>query len=141
MGIVDIGSGMPRWLPYAIVAVFAVYFPAALWLQSSFIDAAPKGELVIQLLPPFETHGIAAISNDMRLKTLADREDVENDARSPVVIYENRTRLGPAHSSFADIQNLGLGRFAHWRNQGFVFSASDNSAPNSNGRHYWAVVP
>lgn len=135
---------MPRPLVYAIAIMFAVYFPATLWLQAAYVDPAPKGKIVIQLLPPFERHGIVAVSRGptvLKIAAIGDHEDVENDDRSPVEIYENQTRLGPAHSTFADIRDLGMGRFAHWQRQGLVFSASDNSDPNSNGRRYWAVVP
>ena len=60
---------------------------------------------------------------------------------SPVIVYEDGKPLGPAHSNFADISTLGHGRFAYWTGQGLIFSTSDGSDPNSNGRRYWAVVP
>jgi hypothetical protein len=64
--------------------------------------------------------------------------DNENEHKSPIVICENRRALGPAHSYHIDIVNDGLGRFSHW---GFevVFSTSDNSDPNANGRSYLAI--
>jgi hypothetical protein len=57
------------------------------------------------------------------------------------VIYENNVRLGPAHNSYEIIRDYGTGRFTFWRSSGFVFTASDNSDPNTNGRSYWAVLP
>jgi hypothetical protein len=108
----------------------------------TYVDRTPKGTLVFQLFKPFETYEIAVIARGpaaVRLEALADSED--NTERSPVVIYEDQTPLGPAHSSHADIRNLGRGRFSHWRRQGFVFAASDNSNPNTNGRYYFAVLP
>ena len=68
-------------------------------------------------------------------------DSVDNNWRSPVLLYENDRLLGPAHSSHDDIAHLGEGRYSHWKQQGFFFSSSDKSDPNSNGRSYWAVVP
>lgn len=133
---------MPRWL-LAVLILFAVYFPAGLWLRGAYVDPAPTGQTVIQILPPFERYGAAAIKREPfgLPPDVGDREDVEGDARSQVVIYEDGTRLGPAHSTFAEIRDLGMGRFACWQHQGIAFSASDNSDPSTNGRRYWAVVP
>jgi hypothetical protein len=126
------------------LAAIAAYFALAERSRQSFVDLTPPGKAVIQLLPPFEMHGNVAVGQARASETLrsfADDENVENDRRSPVVIYENGKPLGPAHSSYFDIREHGMGRFAHWRNQGIVFTASDNSDPNTNGRTYWAVLP
>jgi hypothetical protein len=128
---------------YACAALFAVYFPTALWLDRSYINVSPKGAAV-QLLPPFTMNRHAAIPHKFqvdRFGHLADDENDARDTRSPIVIYENLTPLGPGHSNFADIRDLGAGRFAHWARHGVVFSTSDNSDPNTNGRTYWVVVP
>jgi hypothetical protein len=133
---------MPRWFPYAVVALFGFYFPLALWSQYRWVDPRPKGTVVIQLYGPFETYGHAAINYREAIALLAFADDESKDeARSPVVIYENDRLLGPGHSSFLDIRDRGMGRYAVWRSQGIVFSASDNSDPSENGRVYWAVVP
>jgi hypothetical protein len=73
------------------------------------------------------------------LNMLAD--STSDNKRSPVLLYENDHLLGPAHSLHADIGKLGRGRYSHWTDWGFIFSTSDNSDPNTNGRAYWAVVP
>ncbi|MCK1575915.1 hypothetical protein [Bradyrhizobium sp. 174] len=121
------------------------YFGAATWLQRSFVDPRPKGKIVVQLLPPFERHDFAAVAGQdvirLRLEGLGDDPTKAGDLRSPIVVYENRNPLGPAHSTFADIKHFGGGRFCHWNNNLIVFSASDNTDPNENGRYYWAVVP
>lgn len=135
---------MPRWMPYAVVALFVVYLPVALWLKANYVSDQPKGEIVIRLMPPFERHGGVAISRDRKLAQIsgiADRENVEGDSRSPIVIYEGLTPLGPGHANYRDIRDLGMGRFVHWQHQGIAFSTSDNSDPNTNERHYWAVLP
>jgi len=47
--------------------------------------------------------------------------------------------LGPAHTFHAEIVKNGSGRFSHYEND-VVFSSSDNSDPNLNGRVYALVV-
>jgi hypothetical protein len=89
-------------------------------------------------------YGNVAVSNSIaanKLRDFADDENVKFDDRSPVVIYENSERLGPAHNAYEVIRDFGTGRFSFWRGSGFVFTASDNSDPNTNGRRYWAVLP
>jgi pectate lyase len=43
-------------------------------------------------------------------------------------------------SPHADIAEFGRGRFSHW-GEAIIFSASDNTDANTNGRRYWAVSP
>lgn len=79
--------------------------------------------------------------------TLEDLADTEEDGwptgppRSPVMLFENGTPLGPAHSSQTDIEDIGEGRYLHSKRVGFFLSASDNSDPRTNGRNYWVVLP
>ena len=132
----------------AAIAI-AIYFAFAGWSIHSYVDPVPKGKIVTWLSPPFEkssshpylfvAHYLASPAMAKLLDGLADSAD--NNERSPVVLYEDGRQLGPAHSSHADIARLGGGRFSHWLGQGFVFSTSDNSDPNTNRRRYWAVVP
>lgn len=64
-------------------------------------------------------------------------DDLEHPYRSPLRIEEDGVPLGPAHSLHALIRDEGLGRFSHWGpQQVLLFSASDNSDPNRNGRLY-----
>jgi hypothetical protein len=129
----------------ALVAI-VLYFVLAAWSKATFVDYTPTGKTVVRIFRPFEKLGdstYAVIAHEWTtpgsLEDIADSDD--NDQRSPVLIYENGRQLGPAHSKHADIANLGMGRYSHWRGQGFVISSSDNSDPNTNGRFYWAVVP
>jgi len=129
----------------ALVAI-ATYFALAAWSKASFVDYTPTGKTVVRIYRPFENFGVsshAVIAHEWTtrgsLEDIADSAD--NNQRSPVLIYENGRQLGPAHSKHADIAALGMGRYSHWRGQGYVISASDNSDPNTNGRFYWAVVP
>lgn len=64
---------------------------------------------------------------------VGDHPDAPNT--SPLMVYENGTVLGPPHSAHCDVAAHGGGRFSHWVRQ-LVFSTSDNSDPNTNGRRY-----
>jgi hypothetical protein len=130
----------------ALVAT-ALYFGIAVWAERSYIDPAPKGRLAVLLGRPFYPlggaafQGLAMLPGDQsRLEGFADDPAKHDDRRSPFVIYEDHEPLGPAHSTFADISKMGRGHFAHWPSHGFVFSTSDGSDPNNNGRRYWAVI-
>ena len=134
---------MPKWSRYALAATFLVYFPLAFWLKTSFVDLRPTGKVVVQLQRPFEKLGaFGAIASFWHpAAKLEDADSPENEERSTVQLYENGQPLGPAHSNHTDVAQTGEGRYSHWVGQGFVFSASDNTDPNTNGRRYWAVVP
>jgi hypothetical protein len=129
-------------LSAAVAVLFVLYFPLAAWVDHSYVNLVPKGKIVVQLVKPFETHVYANISYQEVLKRLAQWADDEkaDPQQSPIMIYEDGVPLGPGHSTFGAISKEGAGRFAHWR-MGVVFSASDNSDPNTNGRNYWAVLP
>ena len=130
------------WSVCAIVAI-AVYFSAALWLKRSYVELSqPEGTLVIQLERPFfELHGseIAFAVKAPQFEHLSDT--MQFPKRSPFLLYENMTRLGPPHTEHAEIVKYGRGRFSHWNDAGFIFSSSDGSSPRTNGRTYWAVIP
>ena len=126
-----------------------LYFVAAHWLTITFtpdpnftIGPDVAGEKV-RLMPPFQNHSPFSVTLERPLfDGLADSDD--DGHRSPIELYENGKRLGPAHSKFVDIEKLGEGRFSHYRTRGSSFiywSASDNSDPNTNGRAYWVVNP
>jgi hypothetical protein len=138
---------MPLWnkrskWAFAVAGTTSVYFATAIWLDRSYVSPVPKGKIVIRVKPPFEQYGHASIFRGLgEMDALADDEHVENDTRSPVLLYEGFVQLGPAHGNFRDIMDLGSGRYSHWRKDGFIFSTSDNSDPTTNGRKYWAVLP
>ena len=48
---------------------------------------------------------------------------------------EDDTSLAPAHALHFCIRAFGGGAYSHWQNR-LLFSTSDNSNPNSNGRVY-----
>ncbi|MCC6418435.1 MAG: class I SAM-dependent methyltransferase [Gemmataceae bacterium] len=62
-------------------------------------------------------------------------DDVDTPFNSHMVLYEDGAPLRPAHANHDDIRNIGLGQYCHWRDW-VMFSTSDNSNPNTNGRCY-----
>ena len=131
-----------------IIAIAAVIVSCGLAWVKAATESVPRGTLVVALYPPYanETamawrvlHILSFDSNALGRYPADDPTDAHG--HSPVMIYEDGKPLGPAHSNFADISKLGHGRFSYWTGQGFIFSTSDGSDPNSNGRRYWAVVP
>jgi hypothetical protein len=133
-----------RILLLSVVVLFAVYFALALHADRSGSYFVPKGKIVTQLVRPFYKEGNATVvapHQANKFETFGDDPKVAGDTTSPILIYEDGQLLGPAHNTFADIHNLGAGRYAHWKGIGIVFSSSDNSDPNTNGRKYWAVLP
>ncbi|MCP3445669.1 hypothetical protein [Bradyrhizobium sp. CCGUVB14] len=116
-----------------------LYFAIALILKYSFVPpAAPPGQALL-LHHPFSRIGTFGAA--LTLPELSAVADTPSDlARSPVVVYENNLPLGPGHAPHGEIAELGQGRFSHL-NDAIVFSASDGTSANSNGRKYWAVIP
>ena len=133
------------------VAAVCIYFVAAHLLQAGY---APDPNFAfgpdvpgekIRLMPPFTrlagSKFAVATERYKLFDELADSKD--NNGRSTIELYENGTRLGPAHSNPSDIVSLGGGRFSHWRQNGttMYWSSSDNTDPATNGRAYWVVRP
>lgn len=125
------------------------YFATAFWLRTAYHPVLPanapkvSGEIVLLQRPfrGFTDSAFAAIANDTMFNKLADTAD--DTLRSDIELYEDEKPLGPAHSVHADVGKIGQGRFSHWRYaySMFLFSSSDNTDPNTNGRSYWAVRP
>jgi hypothetical protein len=133
-----------RVVVWLVAGLFAVYFPIAWWLKVSYVPVPPEESPagVLQLARPyakFHPDGFAFIGRASMLRSVADTPDAPQ--RSPMILYEDGKPLGPPHSVHADISKLGLGRFSHWSDAGFIFSSSDNSDPNFNRRKYWVVLP
>ncbi len=122
------------------LAIVATSFVATLWLLDRKSGTCPSGR-VIALNPPFSKLSNSDIAYFKELQGL----DVPNDtseapSRSPLVLCEDGDLMGTPHSAHADIMKSGRGRYSHW-GVNMIFSTSDNSNPNSNGRTYVAVQP
>jgi hypothetical protein len=72
--------------------------------------------------------------------SLGPSDTLEEPAQATSVVCEDDNQLGPAHSLHVDIVSLGHGRYSQW-DDGLLFSSSDGSDPNENGRTYKAVEP
>src|ERR1700682_538103 len=105
-----------------VLLAFAAYFALAQWSKKSYVDEAPAGKVVVHLNRPFERYGDTGVTS-FQLRTVEALEEfadsVDNNWRSPVLLYEDDRLLGPAHSSHDDIAHLGEGRYSHWKQQGF----------------------
>lgn len=130
-------------------AIYAAYLPLALWLGHTYVPIEkPQGQMVQPIGKITHIEGFAYQAPAPFLITYADTDP--GNQRSPIILYENLTPLGPPHSVHSDIQEIGRGRYSHWNGnpnsgwrtiRGVLFSASDNSDPRTNGRHYWAGLP
>jgi hypothetical protein len=129
------------WVICAAVAVGA-YFSTALWLKNSYFEPPKPAGATLRLNRPFFKMRGSDTSFGVKASSLDELSDSpEAPRRSPFLLYENQRSLGPAHSDHVDIANLAHGRFSHWNDSGFIFSSSDGTNPNSNGRTYWVVIP
>lgn len=102
--------------------------------------ACPPGNRTA-MRTPFEktaTDGFGFMTKVPELAGIGDTQQLP--FLSPVVICEGEARLGPAHASAVDILKLGGGYFSHLEGM-LLFSTSDNSDPNNNGRAYTIVRP
>ena len=72
-----------------------------------------------------------------------DQDGVGNNAAT-VLLFEDGVPLGPGHAPLLDIELKGHGRYRYIQRSmrmEFVFSASDNSDPDTNGRTYVVYDP
>jgi hypothetical protein len=130
-------------------AIYAAYLPLALWLGHTYVPIEmPQGKKVEPLVGIKHIEGFAYQALTYSLLPYADNNP--DNQRSPIILYENMTPIGLAHSAHADIQEIGRGRYSHWNDnpksgwrtiRGMLFSASDNTDPRTNDRRYWAVLP
>lgn len=127
------------------LGLLALYSPVALYLKYAYTPQPEPPVIRTFMLPPFakidgDGHAYQASSAYIAsLDALADSRD--DKTRSPMAIYETNKPIGPAHSSHEDIEKIGNGRFSHWRGMGIIFSPSDATDPNTNGRRYTIVMP
>jgi hypothetical protein len=116
-----------------IAAAFTFHFVDQVWLT------CPHNTTATDLARPFASVGGFGFS--AAAPQLEDASDIpDKPGRSRYLVCEGSQLIGPAHSIHGDIASIGKGRFSHW-GKDFIFSASDNTNPNTNGRRYVAVQP
>ncbi len=118
----------------------AVYTDAGAGWSKEMLPMDLRHKLVIDLRSAQfnREDGQAWVAHLPEITALAD--SASKPWRSPLVVLENGTPLGPAHTSHGVIRKEGSGTFSHW-GEYLWFSSSDNSDISSNGRRYLAVVP
>lgn len=124
-------------------AVFAVYFPCALWIKADYEAGrlpTPSGAAVhLGYFAPVEMN---PLPDDLRLakhqffqtvfrwKEELGLSPPEEGAIDPsICVYENGTSLGPATIFYVPYS----------KSYALSFYTSDNSDPRRNGRDYWIV--
>jgi len=90
-----------------------------------------KKELLVG--PYIHQKGFAWIVQLKQHEASSDNKD--NPRRSKLMLFENGVPLGFAHAPHSHIQAHGRSRYSHWGDS-LIFSTTDNSDPNSNGRTY-----
>lgn len=112
----------------------AVSFAITVLLLQRFGGAADdcNSGRSIAMNPPFASDGGRAFVAHIQAPG-ADTN--ETPWRSTLVLCEGQKRLGPAHTLHEDIRGTGRGRYSHW-GADVIFSSSDNTDPNTNGRQY-----
>ena len=151
----EVNSPLPSGIAAAIASVpglaeamaaFSYAIPAE---PEALADARPAlgaavriGPCEWRLNPPFQQDGAAGWTARLHMAAElapleAQADNLEQPYRSPLTLYEDGVPLGSPHSLHAQIRSTGAGRFSHWGpRQILLFSTSDNSDPNRNGRVY-----
>jgi hypothetical protein len=134
----------------AAVAIIG-YFVAAYWLEATYVpdpnSPPPAAGNRVRLRPsdyaPMNEFSVTVRDVKGTFEVVGDAG--EGDTSSPIELYENGKKLGPAHSTQREIMEKGYGRYLHERGRGMggwiSWSSSDNSNPMTNGRTYWLVNP
>jgi hypothetical protein len=105
---------------------------------------APDAKIALKLQRPFTRFGPEnGFASNATVPEITNLADVEEASRSsPTLLYEDDRLLGSPHSRYQHIVDEGRGAYSHWKNSdGFVFSTSDGTNPNTSGRTYWAEIP
>ena len=119
--------------------IYALYIPLALSVAHFHVPRPMPPETRLKLLRLEHVEG-AAFRN--RPGPVTRFEDDQMAAqRSPVILYKDDKPLGPAHALHDEVEHVGRGRYAHWKDIGILMSTSDNTDPNRNGRLYWIGLP
>jgi SAM-dependent methyltransferase len=100
----------------------------------NYWDAVEASRQLEALNPPFRHRGGYSWIADLP-SHWADGDDMRNPQRSRLMLFEDDLPVGFSHQTHADIQAHGGGRYSHWKDT-LIFSATDNSDPNTNGRRY-----
>jgi len=127
----------PLRVIFAGVWILSVLASILLTLQSAARLAWFNQQLPVALQAAQPSgHGPYSYSVSMGFEQLSQNESYQ----SPAQLLEDGRALGPGNTLHAEIGAQGGGRFSFWKGS-LIFSASDNSDPRTNGRHYILVLP
>lgn len=91
-------------------------------------------DTVVDLKTPFEKAGGFAWKVDLHEYTdMAD--DSEHQQRSQLLVLEDGQPVALRHSLHDHVRTIGRGTYSHWTSY-LLFSTTDNTDPNTNGRRY-----
>lgn len=103
--------------------------------KNSHWGAIDNARVLTPIEGPIHHVGGAAYAINLPAEFAEFADDNIDHMRSSLMVYEDGKPLGIAHCLHDAISNHGCGRFSHWGGD-LVFSASDNTDPNVNGRRY-----
>jgi hypothetical protein len=118
------------------LSIVAASFFVTLWAINYVWSSCPSGTATALTRPFNKMPGFSYVKQLSQLESVADLP--ETPARSNLLVCEDNNLLGPMHSPHVEIAKAGHGRYSHWGNS-LIFSASDNTDPNANGRTYSVV--
>jgi hypothetical protein len=118
---------------------YAVVVPPH-WANEVDLDccACPGGKRLNLHGPYTHAEGNAFKAWVPELENIGDTSG--SSTRSSALLCEDDRLVGPAHSAFHDIAKFGMGRFSHYECW-MIFSPSNNTDPNLNGKKYEIVIP
>jgi len=120
-------------------AIVAASFLATLWATEYVWPSCPTGTVTV-LKRPFLKFGTPDFAYTKELPKDLPGDVPGSAMRSTLLLCEDNSILGPMRAAHSEIARDGLGRYSHWGSN-MIFSTSDNSDPNRNGRTYRAVQP
>lgn len=121
-----------------LAVLLGVYFPLSIYSKLSYRDPAPPGSLVVQLVPPFQSEG----GLSWRVTQPLPPAWLQLAGAEPATLFEDGWPLLERDSYWTAIRDWGHGRFLiESAGAVIMFSTSDGTDPNRNGRRYWLVVP
>jgi hypothetical protein len=135
----SLGLTRREWFIISVSVLVALCSSAALAFFFPKHDSPPSYDVVLH--GPFRH-----LNNSYSFTAIFNRPEFEPDSGSflsTLLLYENNTLLGPAHATLDDIARKGGGRYLYSIDRPFtlIFSTSDHSDPNSNGRTYRVFDP
>lgn len=102
------------------------------YLNNRPVDFDPKSRIILE--GPFQKESGSAWM--IKLENYAFQSDnVDNPKRSKLILFENGKPLWLRHSLHDTIRSVGGGSYSHWQDN-LLFSTTDNTDPNNNGRKY-----